>query len=348
MDDAVARFQRKDGALFRIEHDCAADAEGKVARSSVAVAEEVNRLHQVLGASFTSVQAAVVAGRILAAGPRIRPGQLGVKPSEYATAHMNGPAFEFGGNAPQWILPDGQLISNDLSGRSPQTGLPLPPPGTIKVPFGPGTVGLLALEVLVSLALAVLLVVCGARVLGDQPNGARLHLIYAWLRLATAAVGIGLSYWVYQQLNSSGKSTTSSLVALVIGTSLNVAYPCVLLRVLKGEKSRRYFQRLGGRTSILSPESSAAAWNALQAARSSAAWRASAFALAIAAGGVAAFHLLSLARQPDIWSNHSGPEVLLHILGALACLAAGAIAIAFAARASWIMPASVEKVQVEP
>ncbi len=90
----------------------------------------------------------------------------------------------------------------------------------------PGTIvlGLLVL------AVAVLLIVGGARLLGRRPQGARLLVTYAWLRLPVVLLSAGFAYWqqkamfeAMQQMQGGGGMPANLSGAMAFGQAAFVA-----------------------------------------------------------------------------------------------------------------------------
>lgn len=99
-----------------------------------------------------------------------------------------------------------------------------------------------------SLALAIYLLVIGILMLRQHPRGARLHKIYAWLKIPTAIVG-GIA-WVMlwtsiiastAPAGSAGAVTPTIITGSVIAIVVGCLYPVALLIALQVKSVREYF-----------------------------------------------------------------------------------------------------------
>ena len=107
------------------------------------------------------------------------------------------------------------------------------------------------IESILSGLLAIYLLICGILILRQHNASAKMHVIYAVLKIALVILGaIGwtqlLSDWTTTSYVTRGSVATGGLtsvwIGVMIGAVLSVAYPIALLIALRTKTAREYFQ----------------------------------------------------------------------------------------------------------
>jgi hypothetical protein len=260
IDDDLARFvPAGGGSPVRVEDEAVVDGAGRRRRSASVVEEELARVHALTAGAANARQAAVLASHLVdhpAAGAARQGG---------THARMIGGTLEFSGYLGSrvdtvWVLEDGTLVRNTV-GRDPATGrLDAAQRPTGKVVAHPGTAVAIVVATLLEVVLSLLLVICGVAVFADRPAGRR-HVRWAWSKIAVAVFGFAVTIrWLGEQELPHG-AWPRLLLWLVLGTLLALAYPMILLGVLKSRTaSRAYFEGFEGDLRFLPASRRRPAW----------------------------------------------------------------------------------------
>jgi hypothetical protein len=154
--------------------------------------------------------------------------------------------IQFNGGGALSLNSGGQVVSQSAAGTAIVPTLP-------RIGIGVGV--LLGVDALASLALAVLLLVAGIQVFRNSPGAARLHRIFAVLKIPVGVFGAAAVALMYgQMLGSMGGGAFrgpggTRMVEIGYFTGyfvLSCAYPIALLIVLRTRGVRAYYQSVRG------------------------------------------------------------------------------------------------------
>jgi hypothetical protein len=307
--------------------------------SSVAIGDALEAARSANGAKLNALQAAAVVDVLRRAVARERnDGQFESIPLYGVMPGSNGTIGLTAGDRPLWVFADGRSVDRGMAPFEPDpaTGLPVmrPPPmpgRAIGTPARPPTAlelmnyALIAVgESVLGLALAVLLLTAGIRVLMDSPGALAHHALYVVLKLALFAgsIAVTLSY-VDATISPVGRAFGGPVyqmwrqIGFVIGIVVQVAYPIAIVCVLMSGGIRRYVAGRGWTYGV----ASAKAWRRFGAALDTAAGR-----QALALGGAGAVVVAGLhgwCAYTETPSARTPHVVALAAVGivAMACLA---------------------------
>jgi hypothetical protein len=158
--------------------------------------------------------------------------------------------IQFNGGGALSLNPGGRVVSQSAVGSPFMPSLP-------RVGMGLGAA--MGIDALASIALAVLLLVAGIQVFRNSPGAARLHRIFAVIKIPVGLAGAAAVAMMNGQIvvsMSSGRSGAGSgsggaTYSIVIGyflfyALLSCAYPVALLIVLRTRTVRAYYQSVMG------------------------------------------------------------------------------------------------------
>lgn len=148
-----------------------------------------------------------------------------------------------------WVLPDGHLVP-PAPQLDPQTGLPAPPPPPApppgpRLPVSHAAATMTLVEPVVALAIAVFLIVAGARTLMRSRNGDLLHAAYLWVKIPAILLAITANAWLLWSASrapaGSAVARSGALLPVGLGILVQAAYPIALLFLLRTRSVRSYF-----------------------------------------------------------------------------------------------------------
>jgi hypothetical protein len=157
--------------------------------------------------------------------PRDMPALLGQISSVVNTGGTTYVTFQNGG-----------VVTVSSGGATVTAGGINTPNGPFKLASAPAAI--VVIENILSVGLSIYLLVIGILTLRNSPAGAKLHKVYAWLKLLLAVTGAGGLFWLI--LGSGGTAPwawVSGIMVLVIG----IIYPIVLLLILPTKSMREWY-----------------------------------------------------------------------------------------------------------
>jgi hypothetical protein len=258
--------------------------------SAVAIVDAMEAARSAAGGNLNAVQGAVVLDELRRASVRERgDGRFEVIPIGEISGSTNGTVGLTVGDRSIWIFADGRTMDRRLNPREPNpvTGAPLTAPAPMRrwtpqtAAAGPAidaaSVALVGLvEAAIGLALAVLVLSAGIRLLNNSPPALPQHARYAVLKALLFAATIITWYFGHSSpVGPVGRGIASSAyqiarqIGFVVGLMSQIAYPVAILCVLSNGRVRRYARGLGCDYGVLPTE----AWGRLRVALDTSAGR---------------------------------------------------------------------------
>jgi hypothetical protein len=335
IDDASAYFQDKQGQRYQIHQDQAIDPTGGVITSSVAVAQELDSIHSIVGPSFNSTQAAVVAGKLLKDPPRYQAplyyGHATPPPQDdpLNQPHMTGNTFAYGNFSTCYILPDGRQTTN-IDHFDVNTGIYTPPAPNVFMPYTPAMVDGMEIDAFECIPLALMLIAVSVLLLLGNKHAAVWSVRYAWLKLVQVTLWLAFTAGIMlPRMASRPNAPTGFVPGLYFGGIVvilfQMAYPIAILISLRTRSTQWFFSESG--VNSLPARFRIACGPTVRGWMTSIAGRVFATAVAIVAGWLCAEHLKaingpSIAQTTNLYesSEFHGLLALFCAIAALVCL----------------------------
>jgi hypothetical protein len=254
--------------------------------SALAIGDALEMARGGAGGNLNAVQGAVALDELRSASVREWPeGRFEPIPIGEVYSGRNGTVGLTAGDRSMWIFADGRTVDRRANPREPDpvTGAPIATPvSVITRPVATPAVDMASMalvgtiEAVIGLALAVLILVGGIRLLNNSPSALSQHALYAVLKVALLVATVIVWYAGISRLlgpfgRGIGKSTyqIERQVGIVLGMVAQVAYPIAIFCVLGNRGIRRYARERGWDFGVVSPQ----AWRRLRTAMETAAGR---------------------------------------------------------------------------
>jgi hypothetical protein len=288
VEDTTAAFTPAGAAKpsVRVNRNIVVTPESPPRYSAVAIGDALEAARGAAGGNLNGVQGAVVLDELRRASVWERNnGRFEPIPIGEVYPGTNGTVGLTVGNRSMWIFADGRTMNRRAIPREPDpvTGAPI----TMQMPVRPqqtagpaidtASVALVGLiEAVIGLALAVLVLLAGIRLLNNSPNALSQHALYAVVKAGLfAATVLAWQADVNRRVGPLGRGFAvpayqmERQIGIVLGLLAQVAYPIAIVCVLSNGGIRRYARGRGWNYGVVSPQ----AWGRLRTALDTAAGR---------------------------------------------------------------------------
>jgi hypothetical protein len=238
--------------------------------SAVAMGDALEAARSQAGGNLNAVQGAVVLDELRRVSVRQRDdGRFEPIPIGEVFSGSNGTVGLSVAERSMWIFADGQTVDRRANPYEPDpaTGAPIPTKTPMvarpaKPAIDMGSVALVGLiESVIGLALAVLLLSAGIRLLNNSPSALSQHALYALLKFGLFAATI-VVWWagLNKLVGPLGRGIGSPAdqlgreLGIILGMVLQIAYPVAIVCVLSNRGIRRFARGRGWHCGVVPAE----------------------------------------------------------------------------------------------